>query len=328
MSKVLVTGGAGFIGSHFVERLLRRADVEQVTVLDALTYAGNLANLKAAQASGRFKFVHGNILDTRLVGKLVESHDAVVHFAAESHVDRSLFDAGRFIATNVHGTQILLEAARRSGVSRFVNVSTDEVYGSLASGTATEQWPLAPSIPYAASKAAGDLIARSYFETYGVPVCITRSSNNYGPRQYPEKVIPYFVSRLLQGRALRVHGDGRHLRNWLHVEDNCAGIELVLNQGVPGEVYNIGGGHDLTTNELADLLLRMLGADSSMVEHVPDRIANDRRYAMDWSKIAHLGYRPTHDLEYSLASTIAWYRSNPAFWQHTPVSGDVAALGC
>ncbi|MFE6052803.1 dTDP-glucose 4,6-dehydratase [Kitasatospora sp. NPDC056446] len=326
--KVLVTGGAGFIGSHFVDRLLRRDDVEHVTVLDALTYAGNLANLELARGSGRCEFVHGNILDAHLVGQLVGRHDAVVHFAAESHVDRSLLDAGRFIATNVAGTHTLLEAARRAGVSRFVHVSTDEVYGSLETGAATEQWPLAPSIPYAASKAAGDLVARSFFETYGVPVCITRSSNNYGPRQYPEKVIPRFVSSLLQGRVVTVHGDGGHMRNWLHVEDNCAGIELVLDQGVVGEVYNIGGGHDLTTNQLATLLLGILDSDRSMLQHVPDRAANDRRYAMDWSKIAHLGYRPAHDLEPGLAATVAWYRANPAFWQHTaPLAADLAPAG-
>ncbi|MFJ4676929.1 dTDP-glucose 4,6-dehydratase [Kitasatospora sp. NPDC088783] len=323
--KVLVTGGAGFIGSHFVDRLLRREDVEHVTVLDALTYAGNLANLEGARGSGRCEFVHGNILDAHLAGGLVARHDAVVHFAAESHVDRSLLDAGRFIATNVAGTHTLLEAARRAGVSRFVHVSTDEVYGSIGSGVATEEWPLAPSIPYAASKAASDLVARSYFETYGVPVCITRSSNNYGPRQYPEKVIPRFVSSLLQGGAVTVHGDGGHVRNWLHVEDNCAGIELVLDQGAPGEVYNIGGGHDLTTNQLATLLLGALGADRSMVQHVPDRTANDRRYAMDWSKIARLGYRPARDLEAGLAATIAWYRANPAFWQHTAHLADALA---
>jgi dTDP-glucose 4,6-dehydratase len=281
------------------------------------------------EAGGAFQAVgFGLFVDARLVGELVGEHDAVVHFAAESHVDRSLLDAGRFIATNVHGTQTLLEAARRRGVSRFVQVSTDEVYGSLESGAATEGWPPAPSIPYAASKAAGDLIARSYFETYGLPVCITRSSNNYGPRQYPEKVIPRFISSLLQGRAATVHGDGRHQRNWLHVEDNCAGIELVLDHGVPGEIYNIGGGHDLTTNQLTDLLLGILGADRSMVEHVPDRAANDRRYAMDWSKIARLGYRPARDLEGGLAATVAWYRANPGFWQHTaPLAAGFAPAG-
>lgn len=233
MEKVLVTGGAGFIGSHFVKRLLRSDDTAEVTVLDALTYAGHQANLGAAMLSPRLSLVEGNILDVRLVDDLVQAHTAIVHLAAESHVDRSFFEAGNFLSTNVLGTHILLDAAMRWGISKIVHVSTDEVYGPLEEGAASEDWPLAPTVPYAASKAASDLVARSYHRTYGVPVCITRSSNNYGPNQHPEKIIPAFITSLLKGEQVTLHGDGGHIRNWLHVEDNCAGLELVLRHGNP-----------------------------------------------------------------------------------------------
>ncbi|MDH6113696.1 dTDP-glucose 4,6-dehydratase [Kitasatospora sp. MAP12-15] len=318
MDKILVTGGAGFIGSHFVNRLLSRDDIEQITVLDALTYAGNVDNLAGATRSPRLTFVRGDVLDSRLVTDLAARHAAIVHFAAESHVDRSLLDAGRFLATNVLGTQTLLEAATRTGITKFVHVSTDEVYGPLPTGCATEAWPLAPTVPYAASKAASDLVALSYFETYQVPVCVTRSSNNYGPHQYPEKVIPRFVTALLQGRPVTIHGTGEHVRNWLHVEDNCAGIELVLRGGAPGEVYNIGGGTDLTTNQLTALILDIMGEGREQVQYIPDRRSNDCRYSVDWSKIANtLGYQPLQDLADGLTETIAWYRANPSFWAPT-----------
>ncbi|MFD4907859.1 dTDP-glucose 4,6-dehydratase [Kitasatospora purpeofusca] len=311
MRQLLVTGGAGFIGSHFVKRMLAADDVERITVLDALTYAGNLDNLGAALDSPKLTFVHGNILDTTLVTDLMARHTAVVHFAAESHVDHSFADAGAFAATNVLGTQRLLEAAAKAEVSKFVHVSTDEVYGPLQDGAATEDAPLRPTVPYAASKAASDLVALSYAVTFGLPVCVTRSSNNYGPGQHPEKVVPRFVSALMRGDKVTVHGQGQHVRNWLHVEDNCAGVELVLRDGMPGEAYNLGLGTDLTNRELTALLLRACGADWSRVVYVPDRTANDLRYSMDCSKAEKLGYRPRRSLHDGLAETVAWYQHHP-----------------
>ncbi|WP_405743700.1 dTDP-glucose 4,6-dehydratase [Streptomyces sp. NBC_01525] len=315
MSHVLVTGGAGFIGSHFVKRLLAADDITAVTVLDALTYAGHTENLGTAFLSPKLTFVHGNILDATLVDNLVRRSTAIVHFAAESHVDRSFYAAGAFVATNVRGTQTLLDAALRHGVKRFVHVSTDEVYGPMPEGTATEDSPLRPSVPYAASKAAADLIALSYHQTYGLPVCVTRASNNYGPCQHPEKVVPLFITRLLQGEPVTLHGHGEHVRNWLHVEDHCAGIDLVLRDGAPGEVYNIGGGTDRTTNELTGSLLRACHATWDAVTYIPDRQTNDIRYSMAWHKIAGtLGYRPVKDFEEGLAETVRWYRRSPDRW--------------
>ncbi|KOU62693.1 dTDP-glucose 4,6-dehydratase [Streptomyces sp. IGB124] len=314
MYEVLVTGGAGFIGSHFVRRLLRRDDVAQVTVLDALTYAGHPENLGEAFLDPRLVFVHGSILDGPLVEQLMARHTAVVHFAAESHVDRSLTTADTFLTTNVLGTQILAASAGRHGITKFVHISTDEVYGSLAEGAASEGDPVRPGVPYAASKAASDLVALSHYQTYGLPVCVTRSSNNYGPHQFPEKVIPLFTTRLLQSEKVTLHGQGQHVRNWLHVEDNCAGIELVLDDGEPGEIYNLGGGTDLTVRDLAAKLLLLCGKDGESVACVPDRQANDLRYSMLWDKIAALGFRPTHDFDEGLAETVDWYRRNPDRW--------------
>jgi dTDP-glucose 4,6-dehydratase len=312
---VLVTGGAGFIGSHFVKRILSADDIGRVTVLDALTYAGHIHNLGEAFLSPKLTFVEGDILDRPLVDRLVDQHDAVVHFAAESHVDRSFYATSAFLATNVMGTQTLLDAAQRFGLDRFVHVSTDEVYGPLATGSATEEFPLRPSVPYAASKAASDLIALSYWQTSGVPVCVTRSSNNYGPHQHPEKIIPLFLTRLLKGEPVTLHGQGQHVRNWLHVADNCAGIELVLRHGTPGEVYNLGGGTDLTGRELTGRILDACGAGWDAVTYVPDRPANDLRYSMDCSKaVRALGYQPSHGLEEGLAQTVEWYRANPDRW--------------
>ncbi|GLF94272.1 dTDP-glucose 4,6-dehydratase [Streptomyces yaizuensis] len=315
MDRVLVTGGAGFIGSHFVKRILRGEDIAGVIVLDALTYAGHIGNLGEAFLSPKLTFVHGDVRDGGLVDALMEKSTAVVHFAAESHVDRSFSAAGAFLSTNVLGTHTLADAAMRHGVRKFVQVSTDEVYGPLTDGSATEEYPARPTVPYAVSKAAGDFVALSYFHTYGVPVCVTRSSNNYGPYQHPEKIVPLFVTRLLKGEAVTLHGHGQHVRNWLHVEDNCAGIELVLRDGVPGEIYNIAGGLDLTNKELTGALLRVCGADWDSVTYVPDRRANDIRYSMVWTKIADtLGYRPTQDLAHGLAETADWYRRNPGHW--------------
>lgn len=314
MDNVLVTGGAGFIGSRFVKRLLTSDDIDHVTVLDALTYAGHRSNLGAAMLSDRLTLVVGNILDTRLVNDLVADHTAIVHLAAESHVDRSFFQGGHFLSTNVLGTHILLDAARHSNIRKFVHVSTDEVYGPLLTGSASEDYPLRPTVPYASSKAASDLVALSYWQTYGVPVCITRSSNNFGPAQHPEKIIPAFITTLLKGGNVTLHGDGGHVRNWLWVEDNCQGLELVLRRGHPGEVYNIGGGTDLMNKQLTELILNQLGADWDQVQYVADRPANDRRYSMTWDKIASLGYRPTQKFEEALAETVHWYREHPDRW--------------
>ncbi|WP_327421689.1 dTDP-glucose 4,6-dehydratase [Streptomyces sp. NBC_01230] len=312
---MIVTGGAGFIGSHFVKRLLAAQDIAEVTVLDALTYAGHKENLEHELVSPRLNFVRGNILDAALVDDLVQRHDAIVHFAAESHVDRSFFEAATFLASNVVGTHTLLDAAKRHGIQKFVHVSTDEVYGPLATGHASERSPLNPTVPYAASKACSDMVALSAFHTDGVPVCVTRSSNNFGPNQHPEKIIPLFVSKLLAGQGVTLHGQGQHVRNWLHVEDNCQGIELVLRRGIPGEIYNIGGGTDLTNKELTGRLLELCGAGWDAVTYVPDRKSNDIRYAMDWSKIADdLGYRPAWPFDDGLAQSVAWYKENSFQW--------------
>ncbi|MEV5083716.1 dTDP-glucose 4,6-dehydratase [Streptomyces sp. NPDC056159] len=324
MEAVLVTGGAGFIGSHFVKRLLRAEDVAKVTVLDALTYAGHIENLGEACLDPRLSFVQGNILDAALVDTLVAQHTAVVHFAAESHVDRSFSTASTFLTTNVLGTQTLADAAMRHGVEKFVHVSTDEVYGPLLEGAATEDYPLHPTVPYAAAKAASDLVALSYWHTYGAPVCVTRSSNNYGPNQHPEKIIPLFVTRLLRGEQVTLHDRGQHVRNWLHVEDNCAGVELVLRLGVPGETYNLGGGTDMTSKELTRHLLDLCGATWDSVTYIPDRQANDIRYSMIWDKIAsQLGYKPQRDFHEALSDTVEWYRRNPDRW--APLTRNSAA---
>ncbi|QFZ20479.1 dTDP-glucose 4,6-dehydratase [Saccharothrix syringae] len=319
MDTVLVTGGAGFIGSHLVAHLLRARDVRRVTVLDGLTYAGSTRNLGEALRSPRCAFVRGDIRDAALVDEVVAGHDAVVHLAAESHVDRSFAEPGIFLSTNVMGTQVLLDAAARHGVAKFVHVSTDEVYGPLATGSADESAPLRPTVPYAVSKAAGDLVALSYHRIHGVPVCVTRSSNNYGPAQHPEKMIPLFTTRLLRGRPVGLHGSGEHVRNWLYVADHCRGIDLVRRHGRAGEVYNIGGGTDLTTADLTGLLLTLTGADPALVTCVPDRTCNDIRYPMRIDKITdELGYRPEQQFREGLAETVDWYRANPDRWAPVP----------
>ncbi|MFF1693105.1 dTDP-glucose 4,6-dehydratase [Streptomyces sp. NPDC058257] len=313
MQNVLVTGGAGFIGSHLVKHLLKQSDIVKVTVLDALTYAGHIEHLSAELHDPKLEFVKGNIVDRDLVDYYVRRHDTIVHLAAESHVDRSFFEAGTFVVTNVLGTQTLLDAAQRLGVERFVHVSTDEVYGPLHEGYANESFPLRPTVPYAASKACSDLMALSYHQTFGVPVCVTRSSNNYGPAQHPEKIIPKFITSLLHHELVTLHGEGQHVRNWLHVDDNCRGIEAVMRHGAAGEIYNVGGGTDLSNKDLTALLLRVCGADWDAVTYVEDRRCNDIRYAMDWSKIRELGYEPERAMEDGLAETVQWYRDHPAF---------------
>ncbi|WP_406260664.1 dTDP-glucose 4,6-dehydratase [Streptomyces nigra] len=313
---LLVTGAAGFIGSAYVRALLARrsADAPHVTVLDKLTYAGSRDNLPADHP--RLTFVRGDIRDAALVDKLMAEAGQVVHFAAESHVDRSITGAGDFVLTNVVGTQVLLDAALRHGVGPFVHISTDEVYGSLATGSAREDDPLRPSSPYSASKASADLLALSYHRTHGLDVRVTRCSNNYGPRQFPEKVIPRFVTRLLDGHPVPLYGDGRHVRDWLHVDDHCHGVELVRTRGRSGETYNIGGGTELSNKELTALLLDACGAGWDRVEHVEDRKGHDLRYSVDWTKArTELGYRPRRDFTTGLAETVAWYRENRAWWE-------------
>ena len=328
--RILVTGGAGFVGSNFVRRALGGAYPQlgevRVVVLDKLTYAGNEANLVPVADDPRYEFVRGDVCDGALVRELVAGVDAVVHFAAESHVDRSILGADPFVLTNVVGTQVLLQAALETGVSRFVLVSTDEVYGSIPAGSWVEERPLEPTSPYSASKAAGDLLARSYFRTHGLGVCITRCSNNYGPYQFPEKLIPLFVTNLLDGLPVPLYGDGLNVRDWLHVDDHCAGVALVLAAGQPGEVYNIGGGTELTNRELTGLLLDALGADWSMVRPVTDRKAHDRRYSVAWSKIAdELGYAPQVPFAEGLAATVAWYRQRRDWWE--PLKARAALAG-
>ncbi|GAA1034325.1 MULTISPECIES: dTDP-glucose 4,6-dehydratase [Amycolatopsis] len=311
MHKVFVTGGAGFIGSHLTDRLIASADVEQVTVLDALTYAGDRRNLADAEQSGKLRFVHGDLRNHDLVSAVLPGHDWVVHLAAESHVDRSLRDVAQSVRTNVMGTQALLDVAMRTDVAKLVHVSTDEVYGPLPTGSAAEDAPLRPTVPYASSKACSDLLAFSYYISQGVPVCITRSSNNYGPRQHQEKLIPRFLALLLAGQPVTLHGDGRHVRNWLHVADNCRAIDIVLRKGTPGETYNIAGGTDLTTLALTRLLIKATGSSADAITHIPDRPANDIRYSMTWDKIANLGFAPIRDFPEGLADTIDWYRTHP-----------------
>jgi dTDP-glucose 4,6-dehydratase len=318
--RLLVTGGAGFIGSQYVRMLLTGSltpsSVTSVTVLDKLTYSGNRANLDPVAGDARLSFVPADICDAAALEEVVPGHDAVVHFAAESHVDRSITGAAAFVLTNVLGTQTLLEAARRHGVQRFLHVSTDEVYGSIAEGSWTEDWPLAPNSPYAASKASSDLVALAYHRTYGMDVVVTRCSNNYGPYQFPEKVIPLFVTNLLDGRKVPLYGDGLNIRDWLHVADHCVGIHLALAKGRAGEVYHIGGGTELTNVELTERLLAACGAGWDSVERVADRKGHDRRYSLSISKISdELGYAPSVEFADGLAATIDWYRQNRAWWE-------------
>jgi len=315
---LLVTGGAGFIGSNFIHLLLDKKPDWNLICLDALTYAGNLANLQACLEHPRFTFVKGDIADPKTVSEVVaRTIDGVVNFAAESHVDRSIMGCAEFIRTNVQGTQVLLDAAKQHSVRRFLQISTDEVYGSLGpAGYFTETTPLAPNSPYSASKAAADLLVRSYFETYKFPVLITRCSNNYGPYQFPEKLIPLFITNLLTGKKVPVYGDGLNVRDWIHVEDHCAAILTVLEKGIPGQVYNIGGNNEQTNMEITRLLLEMLGKDDSSIEYVPDRLGHDRRYAIDASKILkELGWQPAVKFSDGLRHTVQWYKQNQSWWQ-------------
>jgi len=317
-NRILVTGGAGFIGSHYVRTLLGPGGPEGVaiTVLDKLTYAGNPANLDEVRAHPGFRFVQGDICDAELVNGLMAEHDQVVHFAAESHVDRSILGATEFIRTNVAGTQTLLDAALRTGLKTFVHISTDEVYGSISEGSWPETDPLQPNSPYSAAKASSDLIALAYHRTHGLDVRVTRCSNNYGHHRFPEKVIPLFITNLLDGRKVPLYGDGGNIRDWLHIDDHVQGIDLVRTKGRPGEVYNIGGGTELSNKELTSLLLEACGAGWDSVEYVEDRKGHDRRYSVDCTKIrTELGYEPRKEFTAGLAETVTWYRDNRAWWE-------------
>ncbi len=313
--RYLVTGGAGFIGSNFIRMILEREVDAVVTNLDALTYAGVKATVDELNEDPRHTFVHGDIRDVGLLDQVIPGHDVVVHFAAESHVDRSIEGPGVFLDTNVVGTGVLIDAARRAGVERFVHVSTDEVYGSLAQGFALETDRLHPSSPYSASKAGSDLLALSYATTYDFPVIVTRCTNNYGPYQFPEKVIPLFVTNLLEGRKVPLYGTGLNERDWLHVSDHCSALHLVVNRGEPGEIYNIGANAQLSNIELTRRILALLGMGEDMIEPVGDRPGHDLRYAVDSSKIRSLGWAPAEPFEERLAETVEWYRDRRDWWE-------------
>ncbi|MEW9700301.1 dTDP-glucose 4,6-dehydratase [Paenibacillus sp. SI8] len=316
MSVILVTGGMGFIGSNFLHYWKEHHPQDRLINLDWLTYAGNPDNVTALDEQPGYEFVHGNIGDTALLNELLgKGVDVVVHFAAESHVDRSIHNPGIFVLTNVLGTQTLLEAARQHQVKKFIHISTDEVYGTLGlEGAFTETTPLAPNSPYSASKAGSDLLVRAYFETYGFPAVITRCSNNYGPRQFPEKLIPLIIARALHDESIPVYGDGLHVRDWLYVEDHCAAIGRVIEDGVPGEVYNIGGRNEWTNIDIVRCILSKLGKSEELIQYVPDRLGHDRRYAMDTAKIHRvLGWTPSHTFETGLEKTIDWYLREQAW---------------
>jgi dTDP-glucose 4,6-dehydratase len=316
MVKVLVTGGAGFIGSNFVRHALAAHPDWQVTTLDKLTYAGRLENLESVKNDPRHRFVKGDVADAAVAAPLVKESDIVVHFAAETHVDRSIKNAGEFITTDVYGTFVLLEAARENpGLRRFVQISTDEVYGSVPEGSSKETDELRPRNPYSASKAGADRLAYSYWATYKVPVVITRASNNYGPNQFPEKIIPLFITNLIDDIPVPLYGDGQNERDWLHVDDHCRGVDLLIDKGVPGEVYNIGGGNQVKNVDLTHRILELVGKPKSLIKPVADRPGHDRRYSLDTAKLESLGWRPQARFEDGLAKTVRWYRENERWWR-------------
>ena len=313
--KLLVTGGAGFIGSNFIRHLLQTHPEDSVVNLDKLTYAGNPANLADLAQDPRYTFAPGDICDAALVRELMRGTDAVVNFAAESHVDRSILEPDAFLRTGVHGVFTLLEAVRELKIPRLLHISTDEVYGSIAEGSADELAPLQPTSPYSAAKASGDLLALAYFHTHATPVVITRSSNNFGPYQYPEKVIPLFVTNAIDGEPLPLYGDGRNVRDWLYVVDNCEAIDLVLRRGRDGEVYNIGGGHEVENVALTSHILRLTGRPSSLIRPVKDRPGHDRRYSVNCAKVRTLGWAPRRAFAEALAATVEWYRGHEPWWR-------------
>ena len=315
MKKILVTGGAGFIGSNFIRYILNKYPDYQVINLDKLTYSGNLANLKDIEKDPRYKFVKSDICDAKIVGKIVKECDTIVHFAAESHVDRSIKDASIFIKTNVFGTHVLLEAAKDNKIALFCQISTDEVFGSREKGFFKETDLLKPSSPYSASKAAADHLALSYYVTYNLPVVIARPTNNFGPFQYPEKIIPLFITNAWEGKKLPVYGDGRNVRDWLYVLDNCAAIDFVIHRGKAGEIYNVAGNNEMKNIDLTRLILKIMGKSEGLIKFVEDRPGHDRRYALDNAKIEKLGFKPSHNFEQALRETIEWYCKNTKWWQ-------------
>lgn len=313
---LLITGGAGFIGSNFIRYILETYPDYRIINLDKLTYSGNLENLRDVERYPRYGFVKGDIYDSKIVNSLARKKpDAIIHFAAESHVDRSILDSHEFILTNVLGTKILLDAAHTYKIGRFMHISTDEVYGSIKEGVFREDDPLHPNSPYAASKAASDLLALAYHKTYGTPVIITRSSNNFGPYQYPEKVIPLFVTNLLEGKKIPLYGDGRNVRDWIYVMDNCAAIDTVLHKGNVGEIYNVSGGNERTNLEITRFILEELGKDEGSIQYVEDRPGHDFRYSVDSTKLKHLGWEAKYRFREALRDTIAWYRNNTDWWK-------------
>ncbi len=315
--KLLITGGLGFIGSNFIRYILKKYPDYKIINLDKVTYAGNPENLKDIENDSRYKFVKGDICDKELVNDLVskEKPDAILSFAAETHVDRSILDPDAFIKTDIFGTHVLLEAVRIRKVEKYIQISTDEVYGSVEKGLFTEESPLKPNSPYASSKAGADLLVRAYFKTYNLPVLITRSSNNYGPFQYPEKIIPLFITNLIEGKKVPLYGDGLNVRDWLYVLDNCSGIDMVLHKGKVGEIYNIGADNEKTNKEITEIILKELGKDDSSIEHVKDRPGHDRRYALDSTKLKKLGWKPEYNFEQAMKETIDWYKNRSDWWK-------------
>ncbi len=316
--KQFITGGAGFIGSNYVRYILNNTD-DEVTVFDALTYAGNLSTMRDVENNSRYKFVKGNICDSAAVSDAMKGHDAVVHFAAESHVDRSINGSEDFIHTNCFGTNTVIDTARKLEVSRVLHIGTDEVYGSVEVGSSLETDPLEPRSPYSASKAGSDLIALAYFHTHGTPVVVTRCTNNFGPYQYPEKAIPLFTTNLLDGKKIPLYGDGLNERDWLFVDDHCSGVHLVLTKGTLGEIYNIGAGNETTNRVLVNKLLEAFGVGEEMVQYVEDRKGHDRRYSVNIDKITKLGWKKERTLDEALAETVQWYRDNRWWWE--PLKG-------
>ncbi|MBN2136052.1 MAG: dTDP-glucose 4,6-dehydratase [Acidobacteria bacterium] len=314
MKKYLVTGGAGFIGCNFVKHLFEAYDNIEVTVLDKLTYSGNKDNLKELESKNNYKFVEGDIADPAVVDRLLKDADIVVNFAAESHVDRSIMGADELTQTNLHGTYVLLNAAKKHGVDCFLQISTDEVYGSVETGSSVETDFLMPRNPYSATKAGADHLALSYFTTHGLPVKITRSSNNYGPYQYPEKLIPFFLTNALEDKPLPLYGDGLNVRDWLYVRDNCTGIDTVINKGKIGEIYNIGGGNEITNVEITRRILEILDKPESLITYVKDRPGHDKRYSLNSAKLESLGWKPEADFAASLEKTVKWYLDNRDWW--------------
>jgi len=316
MKKILITGGAGFIGSHVVRLFVKKYPETAIFNLDKLTYAGNPANLRDIESDSRYRFIHGDICDPVLVKDLLrrEKISTIIHFAAESHVDRSITDASDFIKTNVLGTFTLLDVALSEHIDRFIHISTDEVYGSTSRGSFKETDPLNPSSPYSSSKASSDLIARSYFITHGLPVIITRCTNNYGPYQYPEKLIPLFITNLLEGKKIPVYGTGKNVRDWIHVLDHCRAIDRVLDQGTPGDIYNIGSDNERSNIYITQMILNALGKDESCIEYVKDRPGHDFRYSLDSSKLRSLGWKPEYSFIDGLQDTVEWYIANEWWW--------------